>query len=105
MFARVDKHSIFTVGAIPGYILLGAIIDSTCEVWQESNDTSGSCWVYDTSSLGIRLAIWWGILKCLQLISYLIAGRVYKPPKGNDGTSNKPGLEANDDGESVSTRL
>lgn len=35
---------------IPGPILFGAIIDSTCLVWDESCGRKGNCWLYDKHS-------------------------------------------------------
>ncbi|XP_034248106.1 solute carrier organic anion transporter family member 74D isoform X2 [Thrips palmi] len=35
---------------IPGPILFGAIIDSTCLVWDESCGRKGNCWLYDKAS-------------------------------------------------------
>lgn len=40
---------------IPGPILFGAIIDSTCLVWDESCGRKGNCWLYDKSSFRLYL--------------------------------------------------
>ncbi|XP_045187435.2 solute carrier organic anion transporter family member 4A1-like isoform X2 [Mercenaria mercenaria] len=68
------------VGTTPGPILLGAIIDSTCTIWQDTCGTQGSCWVYDKSTMGIRIMLWFMVLKMCGFLLFLIASIVYKPP-------------------------
>lgn len=40
---------------IPGPILYGAIIDSTCLVWDESCGRKGNCWLYDKQKFRLYL--------------------------------------------------
>jgi len=39
-------------GLIPGPVIFGALVDSSCILWQRicSTDTRGSCLLYDTAS-------------------------------------------------------
>ncbi|XP_006819773.2 solute carrier organic anion transporter family member 4C1-like [Saccoglossus kowalevskii] len=40
-------------GAVPGLLIVGATIDSTCLIWQESCDQTGACWmIYKIKTLG-----------------------------------------------------
>ncbi|KAK8733339.1 hypothetical protein OTU49_006590, partial [Cherax quadricarinatus] len=36
------------LGFIPAPIIMGAIIDSSCQVWDQSCGVSGNCWLYDS---------------------------------------------------------
>ena len=38
-------------GTIPAPIIIGTLIDQTCEVWQETESGKGSCFVYDNEKL------------------------------------------------------
>uniref|UniRef100_K1QEF8 Solute carrier organic anion transporter family member n=1 Tax=Magallana gigas TaxID=29159 RepID=K1QEF8_MAGGI len=67
------------LGTTPGPIFLGAILDSTCSVWQESCGAKGNCWIYDKWPLGIRLMLWWMGTKVVGFILLLIASFVYNP--------------------------
>ncbi|XP_021348100.1 solute carrier organic anion transporter family member 4A1-like isoform X2 [Mizuhopecten yessoensis] len=95
------------LGTTPGPILLGAIIDSACSVWQETCGQTGSCWTYRKFDLGIRLMVWFATLKLLGVIFATIAYKVYVPPPGEDTTIAVSSIAANvDDGKkSVSTRM
>ncbi|XP_067681617.1 solute carrier organic anion transporter family member 4C1-like [Haliotis asinina] len=68
------------LGTTPGPVLLGAILDSTCEVWQSSCGDSGSCWVYNNYSMAYRVLAWWAVLKVVSIIFYGLASKVYKAP-------------------------
>jgi len=63
---------------------MGVIFDTTCEVWQETCNGSGSCWVYDNSSLGIRLVILCVVMKCLSTFFFTLALILYKAPPTGD---------------------
>ncbi|XP_075788187.1 solute carrier organic anion transporter family member 4C1 isoform X2 [Pelodiscus sinensis] len=44
------------VGTIPGPILFGVAIDSSCTLWDINKcDTKGACWVYDNSKMAFML--------------------------------------------------
>ena len=74
-----DKSWGFFIGTTPGPIFLGAILDSTCTVWQESCGVRGNCWVYDKWPLGLRLMLWWMGTKLVGFVFLLLASCVYKP--------------------------
>ncbi|XP_021348098.1 solute carrier organic anion transporter family member 4A1-like [Mizuhopecten yessoensis] len=76
------------LGTTPGPILLGAIIDSACSVWQDSCGQIGSCWTYRKFDLGIRLMVWFATLKLLGVIFATIAYKVYVPPPVEDIAAN-----------------
>ena len=71
---------VFIIGTMPGPVLLGAIIDSSCDIWQHSCGVQGSCWVYDKSAMGVRVMLWFVGLKVCGAFLFLIASIVYKPP-------------------------
>ncbi|XP_076095972.1 solute carrier organic anion transporter family member 4A1-like isoform X1 [Mytilus galloprovincialis] len=67
------------LGTTPGPIFLGAIIDSSCDVWQNTCGKRGSCWIYNKTDLGLRIMVWWICLKVFGLIFLFLAAKVYKP--------------------------
>ncbi|XP_048732891.2 solute carrier organic anion transporter family member 4A1-like [Ostrea edulis] len=68
------------LGTTPGPVLLGYIIDKSCTIWQEECGEKGSCWTYDKHDLGMRIMIWWLVLKAMGVIFFYTAYRLYKPP-------------------------
>ena len=38
-------------GTIPAPVIIGTLIDQTCEVWQETESGTGSCFLYDNEKL------------------------------------------------------
>ncbi|CAG2204508.1 SLCO4A [Mytilus edulis] len=69
------------LGTTPGPIFLGAIIDSSCDVWQDTCGEQGSCWIYNKTDLGLRIMVWWICLKVLGFIFLFLAAKFYKPRK------------------------
>ncbi|KAK3087766.1 hypothetical protein FSP39_010363 [Pinctada imbricata] len=69
------------LGTVPGPIFYGAVIDSTCLVWQEKcGDEQTSCWIYDNVALSRNFFL---ILICFKVfagIMFLLAYKFYKPP-------------------------
>ena len=72
---------VYILGTTPGPIFLGAIIDSSCDVWQESCGTRGSCWIYRKWDLGLKVMFWWMGTKFVGVVLLFIASILYKPPK------------------------
>ncbi|XP_071481951.1 solute carrier organic anion transporter family member 4A1-like [Diadema antillarum] len=82
------------LGSIPGPILFGVIIDSTCLQWQETCSTYGSCWLYHNENLAWRLVVLVCALKIVSGLMYITAWCTYKPastyrtPSDNDDQSD-----------------
>ncbi|EFP07118.1 hypothetical protein CRE_12888 [Caenorhabditis remanei] len=57
------------LATLPSPIIWGKIIDMSCLLWQKSCDSSGSCQVYDTDELRVRLHVIYGCLRIFSLIS------------------------------------
>ncbi|XP_012944388.1 solute carrier organic anion transporter family member 4A1 [Aplysia californica] len=72
------------LGTTPGPILFGYVIDSACDVWEDNCGSRGSCWVYRSSDMGLRILVWWITLKAMGMIFYILASVVYKPPAKED---------------------
>ena len=65
-------------------------MDSACNVWQQlCNDESGSCWIYKKTDMGIRLFVWWVIVKLLSMAFYFAAQYFYKPMDKGGGGENE----------------
>ncbi|XP_063955020.1 solute carrier organic anion transporter family member 4A1-like [Lytechinus pictus] len=79
-----------TLGVIPGNILFGVIIDSTCVQWQETCGERGACWLYDNKSLSWKLAILALVCNLLTVLFYSLALRFYEPAAHNDSDTDKP---------------
>jgi len=58
--------------------LLGNIIDSACNVWQDLNGQEGSCWIYKKTDMGIKMFIWWCLVKAFSIVFYFCAQYFYK---------------------------
>ena len=69
---------------MPGPIVLGEILDSSCLIWQEKCGDTGSCWVYENRSIGEKLSLSLLAVKCVSLTFFSLALFFYKPPKEDD---------------------
>lgn len=78
-YSNTHRFTIY-IGTTPGPVLLGYIIDKSCTIWQEECGEKGSCWTYDKHDLGMRIMIWWLVLKAMGVIFFYTAYRLYKPP-------------------------
>eukprot|EP00057_Strongylocentrotus_purpuratus_P028748 XP_011683222.1 PREDICTED: solute carrier organic anion transporter family member 4A1-like [Strongylocentrotus purpuratus] len=79
-----------TLGSIPGPIIFGAIIDSTCLQWQETCGERGACWLYDNESLSWKLTTLSLICNLLTVLFYALALRFYEPAsEGESSTDNR----------------
>ncbi|KAK3587808.1 hypothetical protein CHS0354_042772 [Potamilus streckersoni] len=68
------------LGTTPGPVLLGSIIDKTCQVWESKGGNDiGACWVYNSFDMGVSLIVWWIVLKATGGILFLTASLIYKP--------------------------
>ncbi|XP_046377706.2 solute carrier organic anion transporter family member 4A1-like isoform X2 [Haliotis rufescens] len=67
-------------GTTPGPLMLGTIIDSACRVWQDICGQTGSCWIYEKSEMGIRIFVWWILVKGFAVLFFFLAQYFYKPP-------------------------
>ncbi|XP_010785868.1 solute carrier organic anion transporter family member 5A1-like [Notothenia coriiceps] len=56
-----------TLAYIPTPIYFGAVIDTTCMLWQQDCGVHGSCWEYDVTSLRF---VYFGLAASLKLIGF-----------------------------------
>ncbi|XP_060072652.1 solute carrier organic anion transporter family member 4C1-like [Ylistrum balloti] len=68
------------LGTVPGPIMFGSVIDSTCLVWQEKCGEKTSCWIYDNALLSRNFFIILFAVKITTSILFVIAYKLYKPP-------------------------
>ncbi|XP_021367866.1 solute carrier organic anion transporter family member 4A1-like [Mizuhopecten yessoensis] len=71
------------LGTTPGPLMIGSIIDSACKVWQDVCGETGSCWIYEKSDMGIRIFIWWCLVKSCSVVCYFLAQYFYRAPTDN----------------------
>ncbi|CAI5453695.1 unnamed protein product [Caenorhabditis angaria] len=57
------------LATLPSPIIWGKIIDLSCLVWQKTCDGHGSCSIYDTDELRVRLHLIYGGLRIFSLLS------------------------------------
>jgi organic anion transporter 4A len=43
------------LGSVPGPLILGALFDAACILWQEECGVRGNCWVYDNAQLSYNM--------------------------------------------------
>jgi hypothetical protein len=67
-------------GTVPGPIFFGAVIDSTCLVWQEKCNEKTSCWIYDNLALSRNFFVILVSVKTLAAIMFGLAYKFYNPP-------------------------
>ncbi|XP_078576841.1 uncharacterized protein LOC144862330 [Branchiostoma floridae x Branchiostoma japonicum] len=77
------------LGSIPGPIVFGKIIDSTCLVWQEKCGERGSCWIYDKESMAYKFLMVALIWQAISLVGFGLALWSYKPPVNTTVTHAK----------------
>ncbi|KAK3095577.1 hypothetical protein FSP39_016276 [Pinctada imbricata] len=90
-------------GYILGPVVFGAILDSSCNVWQDTCGAKGNCWIYSEWSLRVKVMIWWICCKLIGGTALFIAYHVYKPPSGSN-SNTKEHMEVKDN-YSLSTDL
>lgn len=85
------------VGTIPGPILYGSMIDSTCEKWGRKCGYNTSCWKYDNPKMGEYLALLGMLFTGVAICFFTLAYKLYKPPVcQKDTVIEKEISEAND---------
>ncbi|NXM20502.1 SO4C1 protein, partial [Ploceus nigricollis] len=69
------------LGTIPGPILFGVAIDSSCTLWDINEcETKGVCWVYDNERMAYLLMGISAACKIVTIIFVIMAVYFYKPP-------------------------
>nr|XP_054366161.1 solute carrier organic anion transporter family member 4A1 isoform X2 [Mirounga angustirostris] len=68
-----------TLGAIPGPIAFGWVIDKACLLWQDQCGQRGSCFVYQNSAMSRYMLITGLVYKVLGFLFFATACVLYKP--------------------------
>ena len=75
------------VGFVPGPILFGTVVDSTCLFWQHECGQRGNCWVYDRSTLSTRVILLaTGTMSC-YIVFIILCWFVYPHQRANKKNS------------------
>ncbi|XP_074656773.1 solute carrier organic anion transporter family member 4A1-like [Tubulanus polymorphus] len=72
------------LGTIPAPIAFGALIDTTCQLWQVTGTESGACYFYDNRLLSFYLLCLAIMCKILSISFFFLAWFLYKAPKKPD---------------------
>ncbi|XP_075710955.1 solute carrier organic anion transporter family member 4C1 [Rhinoderma darwinii] len=76
------------LGSIPGPIVFGVVIDSSCILWNLNEcGTQGACWTYNNSSISYKLVGISAASKVITIIFLFIAYFIYKPPPSKPDSS------------------
>ncbi|OCT98558.1 solute carrier organic anion transporter family member 4C1-like [Xenopus laevis] len=76
------------LGSIPGPILFGVVIDSTCILWNINEcGAEGACWTYNNSQMSFSLIAISAASKVLTIAFLFVAFCIYKPPLKSTETS------------------
>ncbi|KFP73073.1 Solute carrier organic anion transporter family member 4C1, partial [Acanthisitta chloris] len=69
------------LGTIPGPILFGIAIDSSCTLWDINEyKAKGACWVYDNERMAYLLMGISAACRIISIIFVVMAVLFYKPP-------------------------
>ena len=71
-------------GNVPGPVIIGAIFDYSCLVWQDNCGSQGACWVYDNAALSWRLFLVCLVVNVTSGLFFFISVIVHKPPAKSD---------------------
>ncbi|XP_030829851.1 solute carrier organic anion transporter family member 4A1 [Strongylocentrotus purpuratus] len=85
------------IGCVPGPIVLGALLDQSCLLWETSCEGTGNCWLYENRNS----ALWFLVISVgcqfLAVMFFLLALFSYRPPdqvvptKGQDSSEETTG--------------
>ncbi|XP_076973319.1 solute carrier organic anion transporter family member 4A1 isoform X1 [Tamandua tetradactyla] len=78
-----------TLGAIPGPIAFGWVIDKACLLWQDQCGQPGSCLVYQNTAMSRSMLVAGLVYKVLGLLFFAVACCLYRRP-----ASSPEGLQA-----------
>ncbi|XP_053555703.1 solute carrier organic anion transporter family member 4C1-like [Bombina bombina] len=80
------------LGSIPGPIVFGVIIDSTCILWNLNDcGDKGACWIYNNTKMSYNLVAISAVCKVVTIAFLFVAFCIYKAPanKPNEKEENK----------------
>lgn len=67
LLTRINAVAIFISAYIPTPIYFGAVIDTTCMLWQQDCGVQGSCWEYDVTSFRF---VYFGLAAALKFVGF-----------------------------------
>ncbi|XP_029428539.1 solute carrier organic anion transporter family member 4C1 [Rhinatrema bivittatum] len=77
----VQSLFIRLLGSVPGPILFGITIDSSCILWDiDQCERKGACWTYDNSKMALLLIAISASSKAITILFNVSAFFLYKPP-------------------------
>ena len=82
-----------STGSVPGPILFGRVLDSSCLLWQEKCRVQGACWFYDVRTLAWKLLLIAVGFKVVSFIFFTLSLVFYKSAN-DDGDNNDDKKEA-----------
>ena len=103
LLLRSTLRNLCTSGTIPGPLLFGRLIDSSCILWQMTCDVTGACLLYDAPQLRYRIYGTVGVLAAFNLLlAFLLLYLIQSNHVGATGldtkkrTDNEDGVDQDD---------
>ncbi len=62
-------------GSVPGPLVFGAVLDSSCQLWESKCGSRGSCWEYDNADLRTKLVLMGVVPKIFSALFYFFSWR------------------------------
>ncbi|XP_022104544.1 solute carrier organic anion transporter family member 4A1-like [Acanthaster planci] len=82
LFARL-------LGSVPGPILFGNVLDTSCLLWQDDCGSRGACWLYDRQMLAWKLLLIGAGFKGVSFLFFALSLIFYRSAHDNDGDEKK----------------
>ncbi|XP_038052227.1 solute carrier organic anion transporter family member 4A1-like [Patiria miniata] len=85
LFARV-------LGSVPGPLLFGSVLDSSCLLWQDDCGTRGACWLYDRQMLAWKLLAIGVGFKAVSLLFFTLSLIFYRSAHDGDESDDEKAM-------------
>lgn len=73
-----------SIGSIPGPVVTGAIFDASCLFWENSCNTRGNCWLYDSKKLSTGVTGFTIPVMAIVAVLFLLSCVTFKKETGLD---------------------
>ncbi|KAB7499821.1 hypothetical protein Anas_01195, partial [Armadillidium nasatum] len=57
---------------IPGPIIMGAVVDSSCIIWDNTCGQKGNCWLYDSDKFRMLIHVFPAVLILISLLGDIV---------------------------------
>ncbi|CAB3984978.1 solute carrier organic anion transporter family member 4A1 [Paramuricea clavata] len=75
-----------TIGLIPGPIILGHLLDLSCQLWQDICGQKGRCFVYDVDLVSRNICIFGAVITGFSVVLFALSWFLHQPEETSDVT-------------------